>query len=101
MKWELQEYHSKEGGFVLRNEYRTFMTELQIDDLIAIKNEIESRLKDNTTDMKTVELLQCNECGAREWSILDTDSKISHAGDGCMHCDKGVYLFSRKFDVIL
>jgi len=45
---------------------------------------------------KTVELLQCNECGAREWHILDADSNISHAGDGCLHCDDGVFLFSRK-----
>ena len=49
---------------------------------------------------KIVELLQCNECGLREWYILDADSEISHAGDGCLHCEDGIFIFSMKYKII-
>ena len=43
-----------------------------------------------------VELLECDECGSREWTILDKHA--SQEGDGCMVADcDGVY--SKKIEV--
>lgn len=53
-----------------------------------------------TKENKIVELLQCNECGLREWYILDADSDISHEGDGCLHCKEGVFIFHLKYKII-
>ena len=50
---------------------------------------------------KIIELLQCNECGAREWSVVDYGSEINHLNDGCMQCDDGVYLFRAVSEFVI
>ena len=49
--------------------------------------------------MKTVELVECDKCGRRDWKIY-VNSFMSQDGDGCFDCDDGVLRAYKRFKVM-
>ena len=43
----------------------------------------------------TIELVQCNKCGARDWKVLDI-KQASQCGDGCFYCKDGLFEVALK-----
>lgn len=48
--------------------------------------------------MKTLELVECDKCGRRDWKIYFNDF-MSQQGSGCFDCDEGILRLCEIFKV--
>lgn len=81
-----------------------------LKDLSDMINELQDHLKECYDDYingfkiekmsgtKTVELVECDKCNARDWKIY-LKPYMSQDGDGCLHCEDGTYHVYKRYEV--
>lgn len=61
----------------------------------AIINRVVGVGEVETNTKRIIELVSCNQCGARDWKVLDID-EASQRGDGCLYCNDGLFEVALK-----